>query len=132
DMIFHMLDATRNKRQDIYRKLIIYFIKKINEKPILNLVQRTKFCEKVGSILDLLTVTPRETKKDKRLRKSGNLIKFTFNKKNYPLEPESLFYDWLYLNVLFSDRNLDLREKFFESKFEAFSDIEFNAKKSLS
>ena len=60
------------------------------------------------------------------------MVKFTFNKKDFPLEPKSLFYDWLYLNVLFSDRNLELREEFFDNHFDAFSDIEFNPQKSFS
>jgi len=128
----HILEASSKSEQDIGIQLSAFFLKNIKGYPVENLFQSSKVFEKGGPFRDLLTVTPREAKKDERLRKSGNLIKFTFNKKNYPLEPESLFYDWLYLNVLFSDRNMDLREKFFESKFEAFSDIEFNPKKSFS
>jgi hypothetical protein len=66
------------------------------------------------------------------LRESGEMVKFTFNQKDFLLEPKSLFYDWLYLNVLFSERNLVLREVFFEEHFDAFSDIEFNPQKSFS
>jgi len=60
------------------------------------------------------------------------MTKFSFNNKDFPLEPKSLFYDWLYLNVLFSDRNSDLREELFNNHFDAFSDIEFNPNKSFS
>lgn len=60
------------------------------------------------------------------------MVKFTFNQQDFPLEPKSLFYDWLYLNVLFSDRNLALREELFDNYFDAFSDIEFNPQKSFS
>ena len=34
--------------------------------------------------------------------------------------------------MLFSERNLVLRETFFENYFDAFSDIEFNPQKSFS
>ena len=49
------------------------------------------------------------------------------------MEPKSLFYDWLYTKTLFhSNRNVKLKEDFINSNFDAFSDIEFNPKKSFS
>lgn len=128
----HILEASSKSEQDIGIQLSAFFLKNIKGYPVENLFQSSKVFSNGGPFRDLLTVTPREAKKDERLRNSGILLKFSFNQKDFPLEPKSLFYDWLYLNVLFSDRNLMLREQLFSEKFDAFSDIEFNPEKSFS
>lgn len=127
-----ILEASSKSEQEIGIYLSAFFLKNIKGYSVENLFQSSKVFENGGPFRDLLTVTPREAKKDSRLKSSGNLLNFTFNNKDYPLEPKSLFYDWLYLNVLFSDKNLELREQLFEMKFDAFSDIEFNPLKSFS
>ena len=127
-----ILEASSKSEQQIGIQLSAFFLKNITNYPVENLFQSSKVFENGGPYRDLLTVTPREAKKDSRLKESGNMIKFSFNDKDFPLEPKSLFYDWLYLNVLFSDRNSDLREEFFDNHFDAFSDIEFNPNKSFS
>lgn len=128
----NILEVSSKSEQEIGIQLSAFFLRNIKGYPVENLFQSSKVFEKGGPYRDLLTVTPREAKRDECLRNSGNLIRFTFNNKNYPLEPVSLFYDWLYINVLFSERNLELRERFFGSKFDSFSDIEFNPEKSFS
>ena len=128
----HILEASSKSEQEIGIQLSAFFLKNIKGYPVENLFQSSKVFVNGGPYRDLLTVTPREAKKDSRLRESGKMVKFTFNQKDFPLEPKSLFYDWLYLNVLFSERNLVLRETFFENHFDAFSDIEFNPQKSFS
>ncbi|MFZ7203532.1 DarT1-associated NADAR antitoxin family protein [Avibacterium avium] len=77
----HILEASSKSEQDIGIQLSAFFLKNIKGYPVENLFQSSKVFEKGGPFRDLLTVTPREAKKDERLRKSGNLIKFTFNKK---------------------------------------------------
>lgn len=128
----NILEVSSKSEQEIGIQLSAFFLRNIKGYPVENLFQSSKVFEKGGPYRDLLTVTPREAKRDERLRNSGSLIRFTFNNKNYPLEPVSLFYDWLYINVLFSERNLELRERFLGSKFDSFSDIEFNPEKSFS
>ncbi|WP_208937306.1 DarT1-associated NADAR antitoxin family protein [[Haemophilus] ducreyi] len=127
-----ILEASSKSEDPIGIKLSAFYLSNIDGIPVENLFQSSKVFENGGPFRSLLKVTPREAKKDERLKNSGNLIKFHINKKDFPLEPKSLFYDWLYLNVLFSDKNLELRERLFDEKFEAFSDIEFNPKKSFS
>lgn len=128
----HILEASSKSEQDIGIQLSAFFLKNIKGYPVENLFQSSKVFVNGGPYRDLLTVTPREAKKDLRLKESGEMVKFTFNQKDFPLEPKSLFYDWLYIQVLYSDRNLDLRETFFDEHFDAFSDIEFNPQKSFS
>lgn len=127
-----ILEASSKSEQQIGIQLSAFFLKNIKNYPVENLFQSSKVFENGGPYRDLLTVTPREAKKDNRLKESGKMTKFSFNNKDFPLEPKSLFYDWLYLNVLFSDRNSDLREELFDNHFDAFSDIEFNPNKSFS
>jgi len=127
-----ILEASSKSEQQIGIQLSAFFLKNIKNYPVENLFQSSKVFENGGPYRDLLTVTPREAKKDNRLKESGKMTKFSFNNKDFPLEPKSLFYDWLYLNVLFSDRNSDLREELFNNHFDAFSDIEFNPNKSFS
>lgn len=127
-----ILEASSKSDQQIGIQLSAFYLTNIKGFPIENLFQSSKVFENGGPYRDLLTVTPREAKKDMRLRTSGAMTKFVFNQQEFPLEPKSLFYDWLYLNVLFSEKNTSLCQKFFENKYNAFSDIEFNPEKSFS
>lgn len=128
----NILEASSKSEQKIGIQLSAFFLTNITGYPVENLFQSSKVFENGGPYRDLLTKTPKEAKQDERLKNSGNMVKFSFNKQDFPSEPKSLFYDWLYINVLFSDKNLDLREEFFNLNFDAFSDIKFNPKKSFS
>lgn len=127
-----ILEASSKSEQEIGIQLSAFYLTNVKGYPVENLFQSSKVFEQGGPYRDLLTVTPREAKKDERLRTSGAMTKFVFNQREFPLEPKSLFYDWLYLNVLFSPKNTVLRETFFQRHYNAFSDIEFNPEKSFS
>jgi len=60
--------------------------------------------------------------------RSGKLIGFQFFGQNWPLEPKTIFYDWIYLNAL--NRSVKLISDIL--KYEAFTDIEFNPLKSIN
>jgi hypothetical protein len=90
--------------------------------------QGSKVFEHGGPYLDILGMTSREAKKDERLRSSGRLTGFTFCGNDWPLEPQTAFYDWLYINAL--NKNPDLAEKI--SVYSAFTDIEFNPERSIN
>ena len=81
-----------------------------------------------GPFDDLYYKPSKKAKKDARLKTSGRLIGFIFFGQDWPIEPKTLFYDWIYLNALY--RNSDLRQKIL--KFSAFTDIEFNPEKSIN
>ncbi len=55
-------------------------------------------------------------------------LHFIFEDYKWPLKPLSGFYDWLYINAL--HQNKDLANRVLE--FNAFTDIAYNPKKSLS
>ncbi len=78
---------------------------------------------------DIYHKTSIEAKKDPRLRTSGNIIGFEFNGEFWENEPKTAFYDWLYINALYSSNSNIINEL---SNYNIFSDIEFNPKKSIN
>lgn len=81
-----------------------------------------------GPYLDILDLSSIEAKKDERLKNSGELIGFEFYGREWPLEPKTAFYDWLYIRAVY--KNQKLAKEILE--YDAFTDIEFNPKKSLN
>lgn len=77
---------------------------------------------------DILTKTSREAKQDERLR-NKELVCFDYFGLRWELEPKTAFYDWVYINVL-ENYNKNLAEKIMN--YDAFTDIEFNHKKSIN
>jgi hypothetical protein len=90
--------------------------------------QASKRFEKGGPFLELFSRSARDAKADQRLRTSGRLTGFEFGEERWPLEPKSVFYDWLYLNALRANSELALETL----NYDAFTDIEFNPEKSVS
>jgi hypothetical protein len=90
--------------------------------------QGSKVFERGGPYTDLYLVPSRDAKKDWRLRESGALVGFHFEDTDYPLSPPTAFYDWVYINALFSHR-----QEFSEIySYKGFTDIEFNPDRSLN
>jgi type I restriction enzyme M protein len=108
--------------------LKFYDKKTDKEYPIENVFQSSKVFEKGGPYRDILYVHPKDAKRDERLKTSGELIYFNYNDIIWEKEPKTLFYDWLYMSSLY--RNKSLSEKILE--YNAFTDIEFNHKKSIN
>ncbi|MGK0235693.1 MAG: hypothetical protein ACI9EK_002233 [Psychroserpens sp.] len=93
-----------------------------------NVFQAAKVFQNGGPFNDLLYVSPLDAKRDIRLKESGDLISFKGKNKTWPLEPKTLFYDWIYINAL--HRNPELAEGLI--KYDSFTDIEFNPSKSFN
>lgn len=90
--------------------------------------QGSKVFESGGPYIDLYGVTAREAKRDERLRSSGRLTSFRFCGVEWPLEPQTAFYDWLYVNAL--KKNPEVIDQL--TNYSAFTDIEFNPEKSIN
>ncbi|WFT84360.1 DarT1-associated NADAR antitoxin family protein [Rhizobium leguminosarum] len=90
--------------------------------------QASKVFETGGPYLDLLDATPVDAKRDERLQSSGNLIGFEFFGQRWALEPQTAFYDWIYINAL------HLHPKLAEDAmaYDVFTDIAFNPDKSIN
>lgn len=90
--------------------------------------QGSKVFEGGGPYEDLLDKPSIVAKKDERLRNSGGVIGFRLEGEEFPTEPKTLFYHWLYINAL--DRQPELGDRVME--YDAFTDIVFNPQKSLN
>lgn len=90
--------------------------------------QSSKVFADGGPYTDLLYGSPQKAKKDPRLKESGPLTRFEFFGESWPLEPRTAFYDWLYINAL--HKNEWAVDQL--AQFDAFTDIEFNPKKSIN
>lgn len=90
--------------------------------------QGSKVFEHGGPFTDIFEMTSREAKRDERLRSSGRLIGFRFFGCDWGLEPQTAFYDWLYINAL--HKQPYLTEQLLS--YSAFTDIEFNPERSIN
>jgi hypothetical protein len=92
--------------------------------------QGSKVFEHGGPYTDLYTVeNVRDAKRDPRLKGSGLLKGFEFENFRFPLEPKTVFYDWLYIGALYEHREW-LRAHIFH--YAGFTDIEFNPERSIN
>ena len=90
--------------------------------------QSSKKFKDGGPYLDLLDTTPSKAKKDPRLKNSGALVAFVKDGVEYPLFPQTAFYDFIYISALMA--NPDLWDEI--DNYDAFSDVWFNPDKSLN
>jgi hypothetical protein len=90
--------------------------------------QGSKVFENGGPYVDLFGVSSKQAKTDERLRSSGKLHAFKFCGVEWALEPQTAFYDWLYVNAL--NKHPELWTEILT--FQAFTDIEFNPERSIN
>jgi hypothetical protein len=93
--------------------------------------QGSKVFERGGPFTDLYRKEEKEigeAKRDPRLQNSGNLIGFRFEGFDFPLEPKTAFYDWLYISFLKNFR--DWAPKLYA--YGGFTDVEFNPHRSIN
>lgn len=90
--------------------------------------QGSKVFEKGGPFTDLYNKSSREAKTDERLYNSGKIIGFNFKGVDFPTEPNTAFYDWLYMMALLNNPN----QAQAVLSYQGFSDIAFNPEKSIN
>ena len=95
-----------------------------------NIFQSAKVFEKGGPYLDLLDMSPKEAKRDERLRNSGSLKAFCYQNEDFPLIPQTVFYDFIYLTAI--KKSLTVDEINTILQYNYFTDIEFNPAKSIN
>lgn len=123
-----ILEVSNKSLDEIGKKLSAFNLKYNKEYSVEQIFQSSKVFENGGPFLDLLDKSSREAKTDERLKKSGKIIKFNFQDNIFPIIPCTYFYDWLYINSLLNIENIYSKIE----KYDAFSDIEFNEKKSIN
>lgn len=90
--------------------------------------QGSKVFENNIQFKELYNKTSLEAKRFKELKTSGKLIHFNLVDEIWKLEPNTAFYDYLYIKALY--QNKILSDEIIN--FNCFTDIEFNPKKSIS
>lgn len=91
--------------------------------------QGSKVFEKGGPYQDLYLASSRSAKTDERLRNSGEVIAFNYYGEDFPIEPQTAFYDWLYITAV-CQRQSNLADEL--RLYQGFSDIFFNPKLSIN
>lgn len=128
----HLLEVSSKSDREIGKRLSAFHQRvKLTDGSIILLecaYQGSKVFENGGPFTDLFSVEPRIAKTDTRLKNSGRLIRFELEGKSFPLSPKSVFYDWLYTNAIFPEREW-LRRL---GQLDGFTDIEFNPEKSVN
>ncbi|MFH0778954.1 MAG: hypothetical protein V2A71_10090 [Candidatus Eisenbacteria bacterium] len=96
--------------------------------PVESAFQGSKVFQSGGPYQELYVASARDAKTDPRLRSSGPLVSFRLGEEEWPINPKTAFYDWLYLSALveFGDNADGLLQ------YEGFTDIQFNPAKSLN
>lgn len=91
--------------------------------------QAAKYFEVAGSQERLLQLPSREAKKEiGKIQKKDTLKKFSIFEKDFPLQPQTFFYNWIYLYAL--NQNEKLAKEIM--KYQAFTDIQFNPQKQIN
>jgi len=92
--------------------------------------QSSKVFQYGGAYKDLLEKSPREAKKDPRLRESGALKGFYHDGITWALEPKTAFYDYMYIQAVKETLTPEEIEEI--RNYNYFTDIEFNPQKSIN
>ena len=95
-----------------------------------NVFQSSKVFVNGGAYRDLLHVHPKDAKKDQRLKNSGALKHFDLNGEIFPLDPKTLFYDYIYIMAVKESLSQDEIQQI--TQYTHFTDIEFNPQKSIN
>lgn len=126
-----LLEISTKSSDKVGQHLSAFHLKvhgRYGEMPLECAFQGSKVFERGGPYTDLFAVDPRIAKRDHRLRESGRLIGFQYDEVQFPLEPKTAFYDWLYIGAIFPHRDWLSRL----GKFVGFTDIEFNPGRSIN
>lgn len=123
------LEVSTKSTVELGRKLSAFNLR-LEGHTLENIFQSSKTFENGGPYTDLLYVHPKEAKHDPRLRESGRLIAFKNKGESWPLEPKTVFYDYIYAMAVKECISKEELEKLGEYKY--FTDIEFNPAKSVN
>jgi hypothetical protein len=129
--LYPILEVSTKSEQLIGRKLSAFNLQIntcIGIITVESAFQGSKVFENGGPFTELYRKSSVEAKRCQKLREVGKLKGFNFFGTWWPLEPKTVFYDWLYLSALIT-RQEELMKLI---EYKGFSDIEFNPKKSIN
>jgi hypothetical protein len=91
--------------------------------------QSAKVFAGVGAFPEVAKMGAKEARDYVKEKSAGHpLVGFSYAGNDFPLEPKSFFYDWLYVNALVQS-SLNLADYL---AYDTFTDIEFNEKKQVN
>jgi len=127
-----LLEVSTKSEEEFGRQLSAFNLKVATagsgEIPLECAFQGSKVFDRGGPLTDLYDVDPRAAKRDARLQQLGPLRGFRFEGFSFPLEPKTVFYDWLYISSVYPRREwLPSLER-----YAGFTDIEFNPGRSIN
>ena len=93
-----------------------------------NVFQASKKYSEIGTNPQLLDVSPKEAKAFSKGLSGNKLEAFVLDGTEWPLEPKTAFYDYIYVSAVIEKYGNDLDL----SEYIWFTDIEFNPKKSIN
>jgi|SRR5208282_2795205 len=127
-----LLEISTKSEDKVGQHLSAFHLKvhsdRLGDIPLECAFQGSKLFEKGGPYTDLYGQDAKAAKRDSRLRESGRLVGFKFDDLLFPLEPKTVFYDWLYITAIFPHR--DWLKRLY--RYAGFTDIEFNPSRSIN
>jgi hypothetical protein len=130
-----LLEISTKSEEIVGRRLSAFYLevhRDIGDVPLECAYQGSKVFERGGPYVDLFDVDARAAKRDPRLHDSGSLIRFEFEGHKFPLQPMTIFYDWLYLTAIYTHRQWLKNRLTKRVSYVGFTDIEFNPDKSVN
>ena len=128
-MGFNPLEVSTKSTDALGRKLSAFNLELDGHK-IECIYQSSKVFRNGGPYTDLLEKSPKDAKRDERLRTSGELTKYSYRGEDWSLIPKTLFYDFIYYEAVRQSLTQEELEQLME--YDAFTDIAFNPNKSLN
>ena len=123
------LEISTKSSEPLGRKLSAFNLK-LQQTPLENIFQSAKVFENGGPYPDLLDVPPKDAKRDERLKNSGGLTAFRYQDEDFPLIPQTAFYDFIYLAAVKESLAADEIQAI--TDYQYFTDIEFNPARSIN
>ncbi len=118
------------KSKNILGVKLSAFNLKLNGYTLENIYQSSKVFTGGGAYRDLMEVSPKDAKRDPRLKNSGALKYFDYNGDIFPLVPQTVFYDYIYIKAVKESLTDEEIQKIRDYNY--FTDIEFNPNKSVN
>lgn len=127
-----LLEISTKSDEELGQRLSAFHLKvhstSLGDIPLESAFQGSKVFASGGPYEDLYKADVRAAKRDPRLQNSGPLLAFRFENAEFPLEPKTVFYDWLFITAISPHREwLDRLDK-----YAGFTDIEFNPQRSIN
>ena len=116
------------KSENKIGRLLSAFHLKLDDKYIESIFQSSKVFEDGSQYSFLIDKKPIEAKRFINSLAKKEIVGFRFKGIDYPINPKSLFYDYLFVTALRNNPELSLNLK----NYDIFTDIEFNYKKSVN